>query len=530
MGTKQIDLHTTSTETVMARFIMDSLKWIYTHGKEPDLDKRIESAYEQFVGVPFDPRLAGRTKPFYLHGFPGHGKTTSIIKGGERIAAMLGLNFVVNPPDNYVPSKKDFVYLQEELSGEVSNLEIGGIPNATKFMTEEGVEFMAMTKLTKPQIIAAREAGAALINYDDVASAGPNVQNAVLNVAQFSQYQGIQFGSKTLISFTGNLGSIDGTNTARPSQALDGRCQHYHIEDSLSAWTAREMSRPEYQDEHGTGFVTEFLDSHPELFHVPKEGHQERAISCAYPSPRTWTGAVAKARETIYLIRAYENGDGHQSEFRKAAGDSWRELEDLFRSHVGDKVVSAAVGWYQSKISDAEPLARTLIEQGDLTHTARDNLKAKAGEGIQGDHLSFQNQFVNSMVDHCVRILSKAPDNIDLRNKTMTAFFSGLWDYFPCRDSTRTLAFNHFGARIKNADETFKSGETLDYEFMNSIIKALAAFAKKRHAEGATSVPTLSVVKESLVPALTGSLNLGTAHDIVLEQFDAKQGQAASAP
>lgn len=59
-----------------------------------------------------------KVKSVLLLGPPGQGKTTSFKAAAEKVAAGLGLEFVLNPDDDFVATKDHFMFVSHECSGE----------------------------------------------------------------------------------------------------------------------------------------------------------------------------------------------------------------------------------------------------------------------------------------------------------------------------------------------------------------------------------------------------------------------------
>lgn len=71
-------------------------------------DSRVAGIYEEWYGK----KITDNTDtvlPFLLVGPSGQGKTTAFKVAGIEVAEALGLNFVMNPAEDYKPSKNDFL-------------------------------------------------------------------------------------------------------------------------------------------------------------------------------------------------------------------------------------------------------------------------------------------------------------------------------------------------------------------------------------------------------------------------------------
>ena len=73
----------------------------YTHGCDPDIDRKVAEGYERLFGTPFDPAIATFSPELdddpmpgvTLHGPPGHGKSTVMREAAKRAAGAMGMDF-----------------------------------------------------------------------------------------------------------------------------------------------------------------------------------------------------------------------------------------------------------------------------------------------------------------------------------------------------------------------------------------------------------------------------------------------------
>ncbi|MEM7077828.1 MAG: hypothetical protein AAF513_04275, partial [Pseudomonadota bacterium] len=123
-----IALREATTDQIIDRLMLDMLQCFYRTEelKDATWNQRIETAWRALRGVPF---LARSVTPTYLRGHPGQGKTTSYRVAALQVAALLELEFISNPADDYVPTGSELLFVVQELSGQVSAVDFGGIPN-----------------------------------------------------------------------------------------------------------------------------------------------------------------------------------------------------------------------------------------------------------------------------------------------------------------------------------------------------------------------------------------------------------------
>lgn len=116
-------------------------------GIDPEVDALIDANAGLIMGrpdlniksipatVPGAPRV-----PFYLEGEPGVGKTSVPEATVREFCAIVGLNFIKNPPDDYKLGPKDFYYTMVNLSGKNNTMDLGGIPTKSPLDISRGVE------------------------------------------------------------------------------------------------------------------------------------------------------------------------------------------------------------------------------------------------------------------------------------------------------------------------------------------------------------------------------------------------------
>lgn len=111
-------------------------------GIDPTIDARIDAAAPLIYGVPgakvVPAERPGANKvPLYFEGEPGVGKT-SLVRGAiKEFCAYAGLNFIENPPDDFVPGPNDFYYCTVNLSGKQNVSDFGGMPFRTEAQISE---------------------------------------------------------------------------------------------------------------------------------------------------------------------------------------------------------------------------------------------------------------------------------------------------------------------------------------------------------------------------------------------------------
>lgn len=102
-------------------------------GVDPAIDARIDAAAEHIYGLPgakaIPAERAGANRvPLYFEGEPGVGKTSIIAGGIQEFCRLVGLNYVENPPEDYIPQPNDFYYATVNLSGKTNPSDFGIMP------------------------------------------------------------------------------------------------------------------------------------------------------------------------------------------------------------------------------------------------------------------------------------------------------------------------------------------------------------------------------------------------------------------
>ena len=105
---------------------------------------------------------------------------------------MTGLEFISNPADDFVATGNELLFVVQELSGQVSAVDFGGIPNVQDFQTPDGSSRSFMTKLANKRLAALQYAGAAVLLLDDFSNASPNIQNVALSILTEKRFQEVR--------------------------------------------------------------------------------------------------------------------------------------------------------------------------------------------------------------------------------------------------------------------------------------------------------------------------------------------------
>lgn len=123
----------------------------------------------------------------------------------------------------------------------------------------------------------------AVLLLDDVTTSGdPQLQSAILELAQFGRIDGHELGPNVVIVMSGN-GIGDGCNAVDWNKALLSRSILIHHEAKFDEWL-------NYEDNlHIDSVVVAFLKSHPETFQPDQDSSDFSDENGKTPTPRDWT-------------------------------------------------------------------------------------------------------------------------------------------------------------------------------------------------------------------------------------------------
>ena len=407
---QELPLKEATTDVIVDRLILDMLQKFHTQGTVKDLDERIESAWHRLRGTDF---LARSVTPTYLRGFPGQGKTTSYRVAAMRVAEMLQMQFVMNPDERYTPTGEELLFVVQELSGQVSAVDFGGIPNVQHFIAPSGDPQEYMTKIPNKRLAALKYAGASVLLLDDFSNASPNIQNVALSILSENRFQGLDLGN-TLVGATGNLGASDGTHVSSTSNAIVTRVANFLVVDTIDHWIKR--TQLEFADDVGDGGVSSFLRRYPDLFHAPKSNRD----GVPYPCPRAWSLFVPKLREIIFYYKQKRSQD---PDFNFP----FDELEAEASGFLGLEVSNRLAIYFLSFMQTSDPLAKRLVESGTWTDSDRAKFKNEYANGYAASSQQFAYQFMTALADYAAKaFIDDLPHKNNWR-RIAQAFANGLY-------------------------------------------------------------------------------------------------------
>jgi hypothetical protein len=238
----------------------------------------------------------------------------------------------------------------------------------------------------------------ALVNFDDVANASESVRNVLLEVAQSSRYSGVMDIGNAEVTFTGNMGAEDGTNTqSEQSDAEVSRVYKVHIRDTPKNWAVRIATKYGPNDAMMAGFVHRF-GNEPGIFR-PLAGDLRGDRGIPKPNSRSLENALAASLPYFEMAR---QANASPSIF----GD---QIEQAFKATAGPVPTTRFMGYFRAMISDAMPLAEQLIQSGDLD---QDRFDRAIGGNIQAHEKDFAFRFGTALGDAFVQKIAYDDDAV----------------------------------------------------------------------------------------------------------------------
>jgi len=233
----------------------------------------------------------------------------------------------------------------------------------------------------------AKDAKFSLFNFDDVANSSEAVRNVLLEVAQMNRYSGVMDLGNALVSFTGNLGSEDNTNTqSEQSDAEVTRVIKLRISDTPKDWARRTAAK--YSNYGGDCLFGAFIEKYgndPGVFRdAIGDGRQAKGIP--KPNSRSLENAVTMALP--YFQMAKESGVGET-----LFADS---IEAMVKGTAGAHVATRYMSFLKAMLSQAIPLADQLMKTGNLD---KDKLNKYQGAGAKASDRDFSFRFGTAMAD-----------------------------------------------------------------------------------------------------------------------------------
>lgn len=449
--------------------LIDCLGRLHSGGRDSEWDVCVEEAWEAETGTQF---LPVRTVPSTaLWGPPGHGKTTICKLVGRRIAAHLRLEFILNPPNDFIVTKRHFLLTTQEMSGSVSNVDFAGIPAKATGRREDGTDYAYMEKLLERRIVQLRDAGAGILLLDDFPNAAQFVQNNILSICEEGRFQGLDLGPRVMPFLTGNLGAIDGTHTSRPSTATMTRVRNLFVYEDVDEFAQR--TELAFRDlPYGDLGISDFLKRNSMYY--------DTLDPSAAPGPHACPRSNTKAIDSMRLARhMYDVREGNPAPQNPKLGLPVRRLLEIYaQGLVGAKAAEGWVSYAYSLITEAEPLAVEALSQNGLSAKSADRLKMLMGDGQAAEAQTFAYQFAVAVADRAAGVIASSRQESEGLAFAAERFARAILEPEFILDTTRTLALSRFVRRLVERKPDLadpKDREVLRADFARALVRSLTS-------------------------------------------------------
>lgn len=386
----------------------------YTHGCDPDIDRKVAEGYERLFGTPFDPAIATFSPELdddpmpgvTLHGPPGHGKSTVMREAAKRAAGAMGMDFRdMDQLGHGEVTRNHFLFAVREMAGQVSAVSFTGIPSKAEGERDgESVRYME----TLPERIFAMmpHAGAAVLVLEDLGNADQRLIPSVLGVVNDRRYGQNRLGDRTWVGITTNLGRADGTvAVSRMGTALDNRVEHYYVEDHLEHWIQRYqrwLARSPAGRIGDVGFVG-FLRQHEDIFYAmpPKDGGP-------FPSPRSLEKLAKRLPSLVYRATG-----GRLENALDEGGLGLVQLQTKASSLIGSDAGFKLASYLHAYLTHAAPLAaRLVVGYGELAAeevaATQARIRERYGAGVAAREGEFGMQLCLAAADQAAAAILRA--------------------------------------------------------------------------------------------------------------------------
>lgn len=437
---------------VKADILMAAYRPNATESRFLKLNSRIERVYEEEFGYPI---MSRPVTPYHIMGSPGHGKTTCFKVAGQWAAERLGMNFVVNPTDDYELKDSDLLMVILDLSGETSNIKISGLPTISEYIhnlegENNGKSSKYTTSAPPKSLQRLQDATVSMFLFDDVSNASPSIQNICLSVMLEKQYQALKIGNNTFVNSTGNLGALDGTNVSPTSTAMATRRQTYIGFDTPENWSSR--TREQYPDNIGDAGLGGFFEQHSECFSENSKSKKGEPFAC----PRSWSLFAPYAREAMHRFN-------HQLTKSQSLDGIAFDMESFLskaKGHVGINVTHKLKSYYLSLTNEVTPIANALLKGDALSEQQKTILDHHSKTGGSASEFFFglltRTMGEKTAVD-ITRSANFDKDNyIDASKQIITNFTNGMLEcgVFPSKLNKINEGFSSFANKMAILNNT----------------------------------------------------------------------------
>lgn len=287
-----------------------------------------------------------------------------------------------------------------------------------------------------------------LFNFDDVANSSEAVRNVLLEVAQSNRYSGVMDLGNAMVSFTGNMGADDNTNTqSEQSDAEVTRVAKMRITDTPKDWARRTATK--YSSEGGDCHFAAFIEKYgnePGVFREPI-GDGRSAKGIPKPNSRSLENALSMALPYFQMARS---SNLSPTVFSK-------DIEGMVKSTAGANVATRYISFMQAMEAQAIPLADNLLATGKLDEVA---LNKFMGAGAKASDRDFAFRFGVALADAFVysiaysdgaRSVSSKPEALAAHiSESVSRMCTGLAQLDP---GTMNNSLSRVMARLANASK-----------------------------------------------------------------------------
>jgi len=289
----------------------------------------------------------------------------------------------------------------------------------------------------------------ALVNFDDVANASESVRNVLLEVAQSNRYSGVMDIGNAMVTFTGNMGAEDNTNTqSEQSDAEVTRVFKVRIRDTPKDWAERIATKYSVPgDCMFSAFVHKYGNEDGVFRDSVGDGRSPRGVP--KPNSRSLENALSKVLPYFLMAKASNASPSIFSD----------EIETVVKGTAGSHVATKYATFMRSMLTDAIPLADQLMSTGKLDDA---KFSKNAGSESKSSEQDFVFRFGAALSDSFMdRVVFSEKGKTLMANKDQAAMqefiadstdrmCTGLAHMSP---SVMNYSLSRLAARMGNVDE-----------------------------------------------------------------------------
>lgn len=290
---------------------------------------------------------------------------------------------------------------QEPLDGRLSLQIKKGAKGAriaafSPMVMDEAVEYVT-EMLPNRRFAMATKVKFALYNFDDVANASESVRNVLLEVAQSNRYSGVMDIGNSYVTFSGNMGAEDNTNTqSEQSDAEVTRVFKIRVRDTPKDWATRVAKK---YNEVGDCLFSAFIHKHGTEDGVFRDaiGDARTARGIPKPNSRSLENALAKVLPYWQMAKASALSPTVFAD----------DIERVVKGTAGPIVATRFRAFAQAMLTEAIPLADQLLQKGSLD---RDRLDRNMGTGTRPAEQDFGFRFAAALADAFIERIAFSPE------------------------------------------------------------------------------------------------------------------------